>query len=743
MNWEAAYASQYQVLTSTDGVSFSVAASDGATAAGWRSTSFAARPARYVRVLGLTRATQWGISFWDAQVFGPVDGTADTTPPTVSLTAPAGGATVSGTVPVTATAADNVGVVGVQFQLDGASLGAEDLAAPYSVDWSSVASANGAHTLTAVARDAAGNRTTSSPVVVTVANGGPVQEDKALNRVASASSVDEVGHEAGKGNDGSSTTRWSSAYLNNQWWQVDLGSARSVDTVRLNWEVAYASQYRVQTSTDGVSFSVAATDGATAAGWRSTSFTARTARYVRVLGVTRATRYGISFWDAQVFGPADGSVDTTPPTVSLTAPAGGATVSGTVPVAASAADNVGVVGVQFQLDGASLGAEDLAAPYSVDWASATSANGAHTLTAVARDAAGNSTTSGPVAVTVSNGAPTNAPPVPTISSPASTLTWSVGDVVAFSGSASDAEDGALSGASLQWKLIMHHCPSNCHTHELESFSGSSGSFTAPDHEYPSHLELQLTATDSAGATGVASVLLNPLTATLTFQTSPTGLQLAVGSQSGAAPFTRTVIVGSSNSLSAISPQTQNGRIWTFGSWSDGGAQTHTVTAPAAGATYTATFTDSGPAEDKALDKASSASSVDEVGHEAGKGNDGSSTTRWSSSYTNNQWWQVDLGSARSVDTVRLNWEVAYASQYQVLTSLDGVSFSVAASDGATAAGWRSTSFASRSARYVRVLGLARATPWGISFWDAQVYGPTDTTVSLHASDLPPAERRRT
>ena len=336
---------------------------------------------------------------------------------------------------MTATAADNVGVVGVQFQLDGASLGAEDLAAPYSVDWSSVASANGAHTLTAVARDAAGNRTTSSPVVVTVANGGPVQEDKALNRVASASSVDEVGHEAGKGNDGSSTTRWSSAYLNNQWWQVDLGSARSVDTVRLNWEVAYASQYRVQTSTDGVSFSVAATDGATAAGWRSTSFTARTARYVRVLGVTRATRYGISFWDAQVFGPADGSVDTTPPTVSLTAPAGGATVSGTVPVAASAADNVGVVGVQFQLDGASLGAEDLAAPYSVDWASATSSNGAHTLTAVARDAAGNRTTSGPVAVTVSNGAPTNAPPVPTISSPASTLTWSVGDVVAFSGSA--------------------------------------------------------------------------------------------------------------------------------------------------------------------------------------------------------------------------------------------------------------------------------------------------------------------
>jgi hypothetical protein len=380
----------------------------------------------------------------------------------------------------------------------------------------------------------------------------------------------------------------------------------------------------------------------------------------------------------------------------------------------------------------------LAAPYSVDWASATSANGAHTLTAVARDAAGNQTTSSAVGVTVSNGAPTNAPPVPSIAAPVSTLTWAVGDVIAFSGSATDAEDGTLTGASLQWKLLMHHCPSGCHTHDLESFSGPVGSFTAPDHEYPSHLELRLTATDSAGATGTASVLLNPRTTTLTFQTVPSGLQLAVGSGSGPAPLTRTVIVGSSNSMSAISPQTQNGRVWAFGSWSDGGAQTHTVTAPAAGATYTATFTDMGPAEDKALSRVASASSVDEVGHEAAKANDGSSTTRWSSGYVNNQWWQVDLGSVRSVDTVRLNWEVAYASQYQVLTSTDGVSFSVAATDGATAPGWRSTSFAVRQARYVRVLGVTRATQWGISFWDAQVFGPSDTTLSLLA-----AERRRT
>src|SRR5205807_8921718 len=98
--------------------------------------------------------------------------------------------------------------------------------------------------------------------------------------------------------------------------------------------------------------------------------------------------------------------DTTPPTVSMTAPAAGATVAGTVTVSASATDNVGVVGVQFKLDGANLGAEVTVAPYSVSWNTTTATAGAHTLTAVARDAAGNATTSPAVSVTNDTTPPT-------------------------------------------------------------------------------------------------------------------------------------------------------------------------------------------------------------------------------------------------------------------------------------------------------------------------------------------------
>ena len=97
--------------------------------------------------------------------------------------------------------------------------------------------------------------------------------------------------------------------------------------------------------------------------------------------------------------------ETTPPSATLTAPAAGANLSGSVSVSADASDNVGVAGVQFLLDGANLGGEDTTSPYSISWNSATAANGTHTLQARARDAAGNLGTSSPVTVNVSNAAP--------------------------------------------------------------------------------------------------------------------------------------------------------------------------------------------------------------------------------------------------------------------------------------------------------------------------------------------------
>ena len=98
--------------------------------------------------------------------------TYDPTAPTVSLTAPAAGAALTGTTTLTASAADNISVIGVQFLLDGAALGAEVTGAgpSYSLSWNTAGASNGAHSLAARARDAAGNTTTSSAVAVSVSN---------------------------------------------------------------------------------------------------------------------------------------------------------------------------------------------------------------------------------------------------------------------------------------------------------------------------------------------------------------------------------------------------------------------------------------------------------------------------------------------------------------------------------------------------------------------------------------------
>jgi glucose/arabinose dehydrogenase len=195
-----------------------------------------------------------------------------------------------------------------------------------------------------------------------------------------------------------------------------------------------------------------------------------------------------------------------------------------------------------------------------------------------------------VTVTAGNTAPNAA-----IDSPASSLTWKVGDTISFSGHATDTQDGTLPASALSWSLIMHHCftPTDCHTHLIQTFNGiSSGSVTAPDHEYPCWLEVRLTATDTGGLTSTTSVRLDPKTVVLTFKTNPGGLvlsDLVVNEAPRTTPFSVTVVVGSANSVSAPSPQQFNKSTYNFISWSDGGPQSHTITAPAVNTTYTATY----------------------------------------------------------------------------------------------------------------------------------------------------------
>jgi hypothetical protein len=311
--------------------------------------------------------------------------TVDNTPPAVAITAPAAGTTLTGTTSVAADASDNVGVVGVQFRLDGASLGAEDTTAPYSVAWNTATASNGSHSLTAIARDAAGNVTTSAAIAVTVDNAPPTVAITA-----------------------------------------PAGGATVVGTISITASASdNVAVIGVQFRLDGANFGAEDTTAPYSVSWNTT--TASEGSH-SLTAIARDAAGNVTTSPAIVV--TVDNIDEVPPTVAITAPAGGATVAGTISVNASASDNVAVVGVQFRIDGANLGAEDTVAPYSVSWNTTTASNGSHSVTAIARDAAGNTTTSAAVTVTVDN-----APPTVTITAPVAGAT--VVGTTSITASASD------------------------------------------------------------------------------------------------------------------------------------------------------------------------------------------------------------------------------------------------------------------------------------------------------------------
>jgi hypothetical protein len=186
------------------------------------------------------------------------------------------------------------------------------------------------------------------------------------------------------------------------------------------------------------------------------------------------------------------------------------------------------------------------------------------------------------------------PPTATIGAPSPGTTWQVGDTLAFSGSATSATGAALPASALSWQLDLHHCPRDgCHVHPLQTWSGvASGSVKAPDHEYPSHLELRLTATEGGLGTSV-SRRLDPRVARVRVETDPPGLDAFLGAASGPAPLEADVIVGGTASFGVATPQQRAGRTWTFAGWPDGAGGASRSVVAAADATYTAAFSTPG------------------------------------------------------------------------------------------------------------------------------------------------------
>jgi glucose/arabinose dehydrogenase/chitodextrinase len=412
----------------------------------------------------------------------------DSSPPTALVTAPAAGSVVSGSVSVTATASDDVGVAGVQFLLDGAPLGSEDTTAPYGITWDTTTASNGVHVLSARARDAAGNTgTSSSSRTVTVSNTAPpppagLVAGWALNETQGTTASDVSGNgnaatlqggtwtpgkyggalrlsgageylsapnspslnisgsrmtlsmwlnpQGGAGGDQVAFAKFWGATMASPVYQYGLeldggtvphfylGTAAGLTGASMGnaLPVGQWSHLAVVVDSGQVRFYVNGTP--TTTGALASSITARNSPLYMGADIRPSQFFRGSLDDVRLYNRAETGLEVlndmnTPlaapgpnpraPTVSITSPTEGEVVSGSRTITADAADDVGVSGVQFYVDGTAQGPEDTAAPYAAQWDTRQSANGAHSLTARARDGDGNTTLSSVVNVTVANG----------------------------------------------------------------------------------------------------------------------------------------------------------------------------------------------------------------------------------------------------------------------------------------------------------------------------------------------------
>lgn len=347
-------------------------------------------------------------------------GVNDTRAPTVNVTAPATGATVSGIVSITATAMDDFSVAKVEFLIDDNKVG-ESVNTPYSYSWDSSAVAPGSHRIAARALDAAGNMATDADTTVTVeravvtdgfeetfsgAGGAPDRAGWSLGTWRT-DSADHTGR-AGSGAIAAALTPDRSAVEARATVPMRVGST---DTELVLWRrlvlrpgsAGASAAFRVVVSSNGQDTTVhevaATTSPVTEGDWTQikldlAAFAGRevTAHFIVVADDATGPLTDARAWiDDLRLGAPSGPVvptDTTPPMLSFTSPSDGATISGIVRVKVDATDDDRVSQV-FLFLGSDLIASDYVAPFEFLWDTAVFPEGQQSLTARAFDRAGN------------------------------------------------------------------------------------------------------------------------------------------------------------------------------------------------------------------------------------------------------------------------------------------------------------------------------------------------------------------
>ncbi len=264
------------------------------TSSAYSDTAVTSGVTYYYEITALTGATE---SARSSEYSANTSGTGTAPPTPVGVVATAGNTSVS----LTWTASAGATSYSIYRGTAPGAEGATPVGTATSNSFTDTGLTNGTtYYYTIAASNAAGTSAKSAEVRATPAASG-TGTLLSQGQPATASSVQAAGYPAANAVDGNLSTRWSSAFSDPQWLQVDLGATHTISQVTIYWESAYATAFQLQTSNDGTTWTTVYST-TTSAGGTQTIPVSGSGRYVRMYGTKRATGYGYSLWEFQVYG---------------------------------------------------------------------------------------------------------------------------------------------------------------------------------------------------------------------------------------------------------------------------------------------------------------------------------------------------------------------------------------------------------------------------------------------------------
>jgi glucose/arabinose dehydrogenase/PKD repeat protein len=388
-------------------------------------------------------------------------------------------------------------------------------------------------------------------------------------------------------------------------------------------------------------------------------------------------------------------------------------VSGNQPPVAVASANPTSGQAPLTVNFSSAGSSDPEGqPLSYSWTfgdntTSTAANPAHTYAQPGQYTARltvsdgtNATLAPPVTISVGS------PPTATVTSPTDGAFFNAGDVISFSGTGTDPDDGTLPASAFTWNIDFLH---EGHVHPGTPVTGiRSGTFTIPTtgHDFSGNTRyrISLTVTDSSGLTSTRSVIIWPRKVNLSFDTAPSGLTLYLDGIAYATPFVHDALIGFNHTIEARN-QSSGGSSYTFSSWSDSGAQTHTIVVPSTNRSYLATYSASAgptPVAAYSFNEGSGTSVADA----SGNGNGGAiGTASWTT--------QGKFGNALSFNGTSAKVTVADSASLH-LTS--GMTLEAWVNPSAVTSAWRDVIVKGDDDYYLMATSTPSSLPVGAGFF---------------------------